>query len=144
MKKVHLIACGVMLAGFVLSCGPRNATAADQDAPFPKQNITIEGKKPAVFSHEKHLSIGVTCTACHHDSEHKPLTAEDIATLADTSVLKCGSCHNASFANADLQKRKDVFHARCRECHKAGFNGKTGPSKCNDCHIKKRKKLEGC
>ena len=144
MKKIHLIACGVLLAGLMFSGTAQKVMASGQEGPFPKEDITIEGKKPAVFSHNKHLSIGITCAACHHDAEHKPLTEENIAALTDTASLQCVSCHNDSFANAELQKQKDVFHARCRECHKTGFNGKTGPSKCNACHIKTKKKLEGC
>ena len=144
MKKVHMLAIGVLLAGLMISGATQMVMASAQEGPFPKEDITINGKKPAIFSHEKHLSIGITCSACHHDAEHRPMTDKDIASLADTKTLQCVSCHNDSFANVKLQKQKDVFHARCRECHKAGFNGKPGPSKCNACHIKVRKKLEGC
>jgi len=112
----------------------------------PAGEIRIEGKKPARFSHEKHLAQGMDCGRCHHNDEHEPLTAESIAAkLAAGGSLACGSCHTKDFANTKLQRRKDVFHGRCRACHKQGYNGKKGPTRCNTCHIKKkRKKLEGC
>ena len=144
MKRINLITCSMLFAGLLFSGAALQATASDGGGLAPKEDITIEGKKPAVFSHTKHLAIGIDCAACHHDGEHQPLSEEKIAALPDVSVLKCVSCHNDSFANAALQNQKDVFHGRCRECHKAGFNGKTGPSKCNDCHTGGKKKLEGC
>jgi hypothetical protein len=144
MKRVHVLMCGLLITGLTIGGALHKAVADEETGPYPKGNITIEGKKPAVFNHEGHLAIGITCAACHHNAEHQPLTAEDITALGDKSVLKCVSCHNENFANDKLQKQKDVFHARCRECHKAGFNGKNGPSKCNDCHVKKKKTMEGC
>ena len=134
------VAAVVLAAGLVM----KTASAEEAMAIAPQQDITIEGKKPAVFSHQKHLALGMECAVCHHNSDHEGLTAEAIKGLADSKSLQCVSCHNETFANAELQKQKDIFHARCRECHKAGYNGKTGPSKCNDCHIKTKKKLEGC
>jgi hypothetical protein len=111
----------------------------------PAEPITIEGKKPATFNHATHAALGLACGSCHHDAKHQPLTAEAISALPSGDQLACASCHNEKFANAKLQKRMDVFHARCKECHEAGVNGKKGPTKCNDCHLQKKKKaVEGC
>lgn len=142
--KQYLVT-GVALLTLVVGIGIRNGTAGEGKDIAPQQVITIEGKKPARFDHQKHLALGMKCAVCHHDKDHKGLTAEAIKGLADKKSLECVNCHNKSFAKADLQKPKDVFHARCRECHKAGYNGMHGPKNCISCHIKKkRKKLEGC
>jgi len=139
LKGVALLAMGL----FVVTAGSELVAQAG-DGVYPQKEITIKGKKPARFSHEKHLGMGMDCAQCHHNDKHEPLTAEAIGGMADTSVMQCASCHKKGFQNSKLQKRKSVFHARCRECHKAGFNDKKGPTKCNSCHIKKKRKLEGC
>lgn len=111
----------------------------------PDKVITIDGKKPAKFDHAVHVSQSMACGQCHHNKEHQPLTADDIAVIPDAKALKCVSCHNGSFANTELQKPKVIFHARCRDCHKAGYNDKKGPSSCKACHVKTKKRaIEGC
>lgn len=103
----------------------------------PDAEIVIEGeKKSARFSHPVHLNLGVACGQCHHGSEHQPLTDKDIAAMANSMQLRCASCHNSDFADPKLQTPKAAFHARCKECHKTGVDGKVGPTKCTDCHIK--------
>jgi len=138
MKK-QMIVCAAVLS----FCLGGSVVMAGEPAMAPQEELTIEGKKPARFSHPVHLNLGLDCASCHHDQEHKPLSAEAIGALGDTSQLKCVTCHNSGFPNKDLQKAKDVFHARCQTCHKEGFAGKTGPKKCTDCHLKK-KGYEGC
>jgi hypothetical protein len=110
----------------------------------PKETITIAGKKPVNFNHQTHIDLGVTCGQCHHDANHQPRTAEDIAALSSGEELSCASCHNSNFPKPELQNPKDIFHANCKECHQAGFNGKQGPTKCTDCHTKQQKAVEGC
>ncbi len=136
-----LLSC-LALAGLLFAAG---ASLAETAAP-PAGEMRISGKKPARFSHSVHLDQGMSCGQCHHDASHQPLSAGDIgAKLAAGGTLACGSCHAPGFANKKLQRRKAVFHGRCRTCHKQGYNGKKGPTRCNGCHIKKkRKKLEGC
>jgi len=118
--------------------------AATEPLSAPKDTITIAGKKPVNFNHQTHLDLGVTCGQCHHDAAHQPRTAENIAALSSGEELSCASCHNSDFANPELRGRKDIFHARCKECHKAGVNGKQGPTNCTACHIKQKKAVEGC
>lgn len=117
---------------------------AGPPAGAPENEIIIEGKKPARFNHATHSALGLECGVCHHDGEHSPLAAESIAALADPAELRCVSCHNDAHPNTEMQKPKDVFHARCQTCHKEGYQGKTGPTKCTDCHIRQSKTLEGC
>lgn len=144
MKKKLMIAGSIFGLALTLGLGSLSAYA-EGPLKAPETKLIIEGKKPAQFNHQTHIKMGLNCETCHHDAEHKPLNADAIATLSNAKVLKCVSCHNTNFSNKDLQKQKDVFHARCKECHKAGHNGKKGPSGCTDCHIKKEKKaVEGC
>ena len=143
MKKMILAGCtcAIFLA---LGTGPLPAVAGD-DLKAPETAITIAGKKPATFKHSVHVGLGLTCGSCHHDAQHKPLTEEAFAKLTDKSQLECTTCHNENFANKALQERKEIFHARCKNCHKTGYEGKNGPTKCSACHIKKAKKMiEGC
>ncbi|MDD5757552.1 MAG: cytochrome c3 family protein [Desulfobulbaceae bacterium] len=144
MKKQLMMTGSIFVATVFLGLGSLSVLAAGT-LKAPETEVTIEGKKPAHFNHQTHLKMGMTCGTCHHDAEHKPLTAEAIAVLPDAKGLACVSCHNSTFAKQELQKQKDVFHARCKECHKSGYEGKTGPSSCVDCHIQKVKKaVEGC
>ena len=111
--------------------------AGDEVRKGPDAEIIIKGeKKSARFSHPVHLNLGVACGQCHHNSEHQPLTESEIAVMENTAQLQCASCHNEDFANPELQSIKAAFHARCKECHKQGVDGKTGPTKCTDCHVK--------
>ncbi|MEN8136486.1 MAG: cytochrome c3 family protein [Thermodesulfobacteriota bacterium] len=118
---------------------------ANEQIKAPAKSITITGKKPVKFNHTTHLQMGVACAECHHDEQHNPRTAESISALPDSGVLQCATCHNSDFANPELQKRKTIFHANCKTCHKTGLNGKKGPTKCSGCHLKKKRKaIEGC
>lgn len=139
----------IRLAGFFWSTAIASMLVvglayAGTAAKAPQEAIIIDGKKPAKFSHPTHLNMGLDCASCHHDKEHNPLSSEAIGALADTGALKCVSCHNNDHPNADLRKLKNVFHARCKECHAKGFAGKKGPTKCTSCHLKKKKAYEGC
>lgn len=142
MKKSRVWLQAIIVAALIAGIGSVTARA-DDAAVAPADEITIKGKKPARFNHPTHISMGLSCATCHHDGEHQPLTAEAIAALPDVGALQCVSCHNGDFANKELQKAKDVFHARCRTCHQEGYQGKKGPTKCSACHIKK-KAYEGC
>jgi len=136
MKRNWVLAC-LVLAATWLTIGTTFATEDQGKGGAPAEEIIIKGeKKSARFSHTVHVDLGLTCGQCHHDSEHQPLTDEDIAAISDSQQLQCVSCHNNDFANPELQSIKDAFHARCKECHKQGIDGKKGPTKCSDCHVK--------
>jgi hypothetical protein len=142
--KTRRICSGLTVAAILgLSLGI-GLVSAGAPAGAPENEIIIEGKKPARFNHATHSAMGIDCGVCHHDGEHNPLTSESIGALADGAELGCLSCHNDTHPNKDMQKPKDVFHALCQTCHKEGYEGKNGPTKCTDCHIKQNKALEGC
>lgn len=134
----------LLFAGTLLLVGGIMADRAASATTAPQDEITIQGKKPARFMHKVHTDMGLSCSVCHHDNSHQPLSEEAIGAMTDTAPLKCVTCHNSEFPVADLRKAKDVFHARCKTCHQEGYQGKNGPAKCGDCHIKKKKGYEGC
>jgi cytochrome c5 len=146
MKKSTLM----MLAMATMMAMGQTAAAGTLQA--PTDAVTIDGKKPVQFQHKVHLGLGLECGACHHDATHQPLNAEAIGAKKAAADLRCVQCHNADFANDKLRQPKDIFHARCQGCHKAGVNDKKGPTKCTACHGAKdkaaakapTKKLEGC
>jgi len=120
------------------------AAAAQAGTIPPEGKITIDGKRPVKFSHQTHLQLKIDCSACHHDNSGKGLNREAIGAMEEPA-LRCGTCHTAEFANQDLRKRKKIFHSTCRACHKRGYEGKNGPTRCVGCHTKKKRKaVEGC
>ena len=134
MKKIGFLVLAALSATWLLA--GISFGAGEQGMKAPDKEITIAGeKKSARFSHPVHLNLGVACGQCHHDSKHQPLTDQDIAAMDNAEPLRCASCHNKDFSNPKLQSPKEAFHARCKECHKQGVDGKTGPTKCTDCHI---------
>ena len=135
MKKIWLLALLTISAAWLVAGIPGSGAAAGIKA--PENEIILAGeKKSARFSHPAHLNIGLDCAVCHHNSDKQPLTAADIEALESSEQLRCASCHNKDFANPELQTFKAVAHIRCKECHKQGVDGKTGPTKCTDCHVK--------
>jgi len=139
-KKLVATTIALIIAG----AGIISVVQAVEPLKAPSSAITITGRKPVVFEHQLHLKLGVTCGQCHHDAQHQPRTAEAIGKLAKAEELQCASCHNDKFARAELRERKAIFHARCKECHKAGVNGKQGPTNCAACHGQAKKAVEGC
>ena len=134
IKWVVLFVAGCVIGGLLAG----GSIAAEQSGlQGPAEEIVIKGtKKSSKFSHPTHINLGVSCGQCHHDAEHQPLTDKDISAMENSNQLRCVSCHNQDFADAKLQTQKAIFHARCKECHKQGVDGKKGPTKCTGCHIK--------
>lgn|GEM_PF-1213195 len=140
MKKTMLALTMILAAGFAaaateLYAGP----GAGTKLAAPAQELTIKGKKPARFNHGKHLGLGLDCGSCHHDAKHQPLGEKAIAALGKAEALSCVGCHNDNFANEKLRQPMAVFHARCKDCHAAGLNGKQGPTSCAACHAPAQK-----
>lgn len=143
--KTSLICTATVLAMALCGTLTTGLTATAGSAGEPAEELVIQGKKPARFAHKTHTGLGIACGTCHHDQKHTPLAAEAIAAVADPATLRCLSCHNDGHAQKELRQAKDVFHARCKTCHEEGYQGKKGPAKCTDCHLKSDKKgAEGC
>ena len=142
MKKKIFYSLAIMLATLFVAAGIYAAMAPDviemNDPGYKKHTKGI-----VAFTHGKHIKDhGLNCGECHHDSAGKPLTA-----LKDGDpVKKCGECHSAykkdkkdrKVKKADKIKKyqKEALHANCRGCHK---KQKKGPTKCADCHPRKKK-----
>lgn len=135
MKRIWLLVFALLSASWLFT--GTSFSAGEKGLSAPEAEIIIAGeKKSARFSHPVHLNLGVACGQCHHDSKHQPLTDADIGAMQSSQQLRCASCHNQDFSDPKLQTPKDAFHARCKECHKQGVDGRTGPTKCTDCHVK--------
>lgn len=143
--KSSLIWTGTVLAMVLYGLLGTGMVAAAAAAEEPSKELVLQGKKPARFNHATHTALGMECGVCHHDQKHVSLTAEAIGAVTDPATLRCMSCHNDQHPKQELRQAKDVFHARCKTCHQEGYQGKNGPTKCTDCHLKSDKKnLEGC
>jgi len=86
-------------------------------------------KGPAPFDHYKHQALeGVTCKKCHHEAKE------------GETPKSCFECHQCA-KKGEKPNAKIAFHKNCKGCHvemkKAGK--KTGPTKCNECHLKVKK-----
>ncbi|MFA7383495.1 MAG: cytochrome c3 family protein [Desulfurivibrionaceae bacterium] len=135
MKKTMLALAMLCAAGLTVTMNElKAAPPAGGKLTAPAQELVIQGKKPARFNHADHTALGLDCTTCHHDAKHQPLTAAAIAGLGKAETLRCVTCHNEKFANDKLRTPMNVFHARCKDCHAAGANGKKGPTGCAACH----------
>ncbi len=82
-------------------------------------------KAPVPFNHKSHAAK-IACKTCHHKYTGKG------------EPKKCDSCHTKKKQGKKLGL-KLAFHKNCRGCHrKEKKEGKkTGPTRCNACHVKK-------
>jgi len=91
---------------------------------------------PTPFTHKKHnVDYKIACTECHHVYEGEKNLYKD-----GDPVQKCYACHDVKKSKGKQKKLMLAYHKNCQGCHrdfkKAGK--KTGPIKCNDCHVKKK------
>ncbi len=122
MKKVVSIAIAL---AFVLGVTMVMAATVPD-----KVTLKANPKKVVEFSHKIHAEQ-FKCEECHHTWDKKG----DPAT--------CFSCHKKKLGEAP--KYFKAFHSKksnhsCVGCHKnlATDGKKTGPTKCADCHPKKK------
>lgn len=128
MRKALGIA---ILAGFMFSI----LMAGGAWAQIKKDTLTFDvpyGK--VTFTHKKHAeTYKIDCLKCHHDWKK-----------GETSGKLCKDCHKAtkeaSKAGKDITA-KDAYHKSCKACHDdlKKANKPTGPSGCNQCHVKAKK-----
>ena len=95
---------------------------------------TDKHKKPAQFGHKKHQDL-MPCSECHHGKDD---AGKQTAYKEGMKIQKCASCHNKDMANAKLNNFQKAAHKNCKDCHKKGYKGKKGPTKCAGCHPKKK------
>lgn len=120
---------GAMALGLLMALPAGLSWAANQ-GPDMITLTTPEAKKPAVFPHRKHQAT-IKCGACHHG---KDATGKQ-APYVEGQEQKCTTCHNADFANKELNDLKKIGHARCKGCHAEEKKaGKNAPTECKGCH----------
>jgi hypothetical protein len=93
---------------------------------------------PTPLSHKKHnIDYKLSCTECHHVYEG----GKNVFKEGDP-VQKCLECHDVKKSKGKQKKLTLAYHKNCQGCHKdlKKAKKKTGPIKCNDCHVKKKKK----
>ena len=120
-----LMSMGV-LVGFLFSLLlVTGAFAAKDEVVFD----VAQGK--VTFTHKKHAeTLKIDCMKCHHSWKK-----------GETSGKLCGECHKDKAEGKTLSK-KDAYHKDCQGCHNEAkkANKPTGPTACNQCHVKAAKK----
>ena len=140
MKSKGRVVLGLTLAVVVAAA----MTLAYAATKMPEKPIVIDSKgiwakkkkTPVTFDHTKHKEF--KCTQCHHEyKDGKNVWKEG------QEVKKCDQCHKLK-KQGKIVKLENAYHHKCRDCHKklAKERGKdkTGPTSCNGCHPKKKKK----
>jgi len=93
---------------------------------------------PTPFTHKKHnVDYKIPCTECHHVYEG----GKNLYKEGDP-VQKCSECHDVKKSEGKKKNLMLAYHKNCQGCHKdlKKAGKKTGPIKCKDCHVKKKKK----
>ena len=132
-KTLAVAAAFAFLFGLVFTGAPFAADPGPADILLK----TITGKKPAELPHKLHQD-SFECGDCHHGMD---ADGKQVAYFDGQEIGRCASCHNVDMANLKLNSYKNAGHANCKGCHR---DTGQGPTKCNNCHIKTEKKIEGC
>jgi len=98
-----------------------------------KDSLFTKNTKGAVtFGHKHHsVDLKIKCTECHHVMKD----GKNVWKEGD-KVAMCASCHKSAKKNeGKMLSLYNAFHKNCKDCHK---KMKKGPTKCNECHPKKK------
>lgn len=150
-RKLFLISVAACVAVAFMAVGIYAGTTCpvkikmDTTKIFPKHRMGI-----VIFDHQKHEAAkpggyGLKCGECHHDANHKPLNnlkpGEKVKLCADCHSEK-GKASPKTFRNPtkkELKKYYVAIHAACIGCHRK-LKDKKAPTRCNQCHHRKKKK----
>ena len=151
LKITMIFIVAVCVAGI----GGLYAGTTVQDVIKMENKAYAKHKKSIVeFSHKKHVTeYKAGCGECHHDENNKPL--ENLKE--GDSVQNCMECHSKPglkpkgkgakklSKKETLEYHAEAIHQNCQVCHK-DFNKKnkkdkkkSAPTKCTECHPKKKK-----
>jgi hypothetical protein len=151
MKKRKLLVLGVAALSVVFLFAVVYATQQAPDVVTMDSKVYKKHKKTLVtFSHKKHnAEYKIGCADCHHVyKEGKNVWKEGV------EVKKCDGCHSEAKApkakegEPKLSKEEKIkkfhysaIHENCKGCHAELKKAKkpTGPTKCAECHPKKKK-----
>ena len=132
MKKLFVLGLALMVLCAILTS--TKMIAADEEAAMAIDEVIVlpASNGDVTFNHKTHCDpadaggMGVACNTCHH-------TVKEGETPKSCSSEEC---HSAT----STPKIRDAFHQQCyKGCHKTknAEEGKTAPTKCSACHIKK-------
>ena len=142
MSKKLTVALVMVVSFLFVSAGLYAGTTVD--AVIKMDNPIYKKHKKGIceFTHEKHIKdYKINCGECHHNDKGEPLTK---LKMGD-DVKLCSTCHKGvkkpkgeklSKKEKIVKYYKDAVHANCIGCHK---KEKKGPTKCKECHPKKKK-----
>ncbi len=112
---------GLLILGLMGVLGSWPAMAEDDGG----EVIFTRPIKAVIFSHERHVNMGLSCDDCHEGLfEMAAGTAEESGDFTMKSLYEgkyCGACHNGEMAFAS--------NTRCTSCHIGvrGYNRLMGP-----------------
>ncbi len=135
MKKgmiAIMVLLGFVVAMFVGSAMAQKTKSGDVKDVFKiaDKTFTKMKKSPVEFHHKQHsVDLKIACTQCHHNYKN----GKNVWKEGDKVVL-CAQCHKLKREGKVLDLR-NAFHKNCKDCHK---KEKKGPTKCNECHPKKK------
>ena len=149
MKKRFFLVLTAVALGVVFIFALAYATQQTPDTIKMESKVYKTHKKSLVtLSHKKHnVDYKIPCTDCHHVyKDGKNVWKEGDA------VQKCDACHAEAKApkvkegEPKLSKKDkikqfhyDAIHENCKGCHQdASKKGKAAPTKCTECHPKKK------
>jgi hypothetical protein len=147
MKKSYIAILAVMgilaalMAGTVSFAEKTKSGEVADEFIIKNPEVFKKLTKPGVFfTHKQHAGeLKVACADCHHVYEG----GKNVWKEGD-KVQKCAECHLTPKKNkGKTLSLYNAFHKNCRDCHKAEkkkTKSKTIPTKCNQCHDKKKDK----
>ena len=153
MKKRSMLVLTAAAMGVVFLFALAYATQQAPDTITMESKVFTKHKKALVnLSHKKHnVDYKIPCAECHHAyKDGKNVWKEGDA------VQKCDAegCHSKAKAPKAKEGEKKLsrkekashgfyysaIHENCVQCHKAAKKeGKAAPTKCAECHPKKKK-----
>ena len=148
-KRILLTTAIFCMGALFLAAGIYAGTTVADTFKLEDPGYKKHTKAAVDFSHKKHATdYGATCGDCHHDDTGKALDLKE-----GDNVQKCGECHSefGKLSKEDKKMKKaekikkyhkEALHANCISCHKDAnkkAGNKNAPTKCNDCHPKKKK-----
>ena len=142
---IGLLAC-VMAALFVwVNISPAQPVALDE-VTIHSDLWTADKYEDSKLTHKKHVEeYKIPCASCHHVYKD----GKNVWKEGD-EVQKCDACHTCvktgkALKDASPEEKKlslyNAFHDNCKGCHKdynTKNNTKDAPTKCTDCHAKKK------
>jgi hypothetical protein len=134
MKKTILLSAAVaFLAATIFS------SAFTVEAHEKHESHTIDylqnTKPPVKFPHKMHSAKdgnNIACNVCHHKLKegNDPRACKKCHVKGAITKVDEGDAPDPCF---NEKCTKNIFHERCKGCHKE--KGK-GPTKCKECHVK--------